>query len=249
MASKTAERQLTTLPLDAVAEDLFGLNLRGLRSVRAAWTEPRRYYDAARSLDWSGRFTPSIRLWLSFFALYSALKFWWIGGNGGMIEAYAAGFAKAGVIVPTGRTIQDIGREAVLWVFGVIPILQIVTMMFVSMVFPFWGEPTTLALRQRYFFVTLIPSTSLMPVFLSVMVFVPSDALTAYGVALALVAFAVDFQMGLRGGFANLRPVSRAWRAGLLAFIVVGLNVLTSIAAQIVGIVMTSSKYGVAPPT
>ena len=101
---------LATLPMDALAEDLFGLNVRGLRSVRTLWARPKRYFAAARSLDWNGTYTPSIRLYLSFFALYSLLKVWWIGGNAGMVGAYAAGFAEAGVVVPPGKTMDDIGK-------------------------------------------------------------------------------------------------------------------------------------------
>lgn len=247
MTNETMKREPAALPMDALAEDLFGLNLRGLRSVRALWRRPRRYYEAARTLDWQDEFTPSIRLWLSFFALYSALKFWWIGGNDGMIDAYTAGFAQAGLVPPAGKTMQDISREAVLWVFGIIPFLQIGSMMMLSVIYPFWGERTNVALRQRYFFATIIPSASLMPVFLTAMLFVPGAWLTAYGIGLAIVTLVIDFQTGYRGAFSKVGGVSKLWRAGLLATIIVALNVVTSIAAQIVGIVLTSQKYGGTP--
>lgn len=239
---------LATLPMDALAEDLFGLNVRGLRSVRTLWARPKRYFAAARSLDWNGTYTPSIRLYLSFFALYSLLKVWWIGGNAGMVGAYAAGFAEAGVVVPPGKTMDDIGKEAVLWIFGLVPILQIVTMVALSLIYPFWGERTSAALRQRYFFAVIVPSASLMPIFMTMMLFVPGDGLTAYALGLAAVTFAIDTQTGYRGAFAARRPSGRAWRAALLAAIVVSLNIATSIGAQIAGIVVTSQKYGVAPP-
>lgn len=235
---------VSALSLDTVAEDLFGLNIRGLKTVGVLWWRPSSYFQAARSPDLEDRFTPSIRLWLSFFALYSALKFWWIGSNDGMVEAYAQGFEAARLALPEGVTYRDVGQEAVVWIFGVIPILQIATMVFLSVVYPLWGEPTSIALRQRKLFAVIVPSTSLMPVFLTAMMVTPSTMLTAYGVGLAVVTFLIDFQTAYRGAIARKERWARIWRAALLAFIIVVLNVLTSVGAQIVGIIITSGKYG-----
>ncbi|MEL6360814.1 MAG: hypothetical protein AAFR21_06980 [Pseudomonadota bacterium] len=247
MGKNANDGRPSTLPLDALAEDLFGLNFRALRTVKVLWFSPKTYFDSAKTIDWADNFTPSIRLWLSFFALFSALKFWWLGGNDGMITAFADGFENAGLILPEGTSYRDIGRDTVLWVFGLIPILQIVIMVVLSLIWPFWGEHTTAALRQRYFFSIIVPSASLMPVFMTLMMLVPSNHLTGYGIAIAIVAFSVDFQTGLRGGFSTVSGFSKVWRAGLLAFVVVVLNVSTSIAAQIAGIIVTSQTYGVVP--
>ncbi|MEL7541208.1 MAG: hypothetical protein AAGJ51_09925, partial [Pseudomonadota bacterium] len=233
------------LSLDSIAEDLFGLNLRGLRSILVAWRKPRDYFEAARTPDWKGKYTPSIRLWLSFFALFSALKFWWFGTNAGMVGAFAIGFEDAGLVLPDGLTYQDVGAEAVLWVFGWVPVLQIVSMVLLAMVYRAWGERTTLALRQRFLFAVMIPSVSLMPVFLTIMLFVPTGMITAYGVFLAIAAFSIDFQAGYRGGFSNVSKTGRAWRAGVLALTLVTINTLTTIAAQIAGIIVISQKYGI----
>ena len=233
-----------TLSVDAIAEDLFGLNIRGLRSLYVLWIYPKHYFAAARMPDWENRYTPSIRLWLTFFALFSALKIWWIGGNDGMIGAYANGFAQSGMPLPEGMTYEDIGKETVLWVFGLWPILQIVSMVLLSLVYPFWGERTTMALRQRYFFAVLVPSASLMPVVLTIMLFVPGNMLNIYGMALAVISFFVAFQTGYRGGFSSVSGMQKAWRAALLALIVVILNILTNIVIQIVGILVISQKYG-----
>lgn len=247
MSNNISKNEDGPLSLDAVAEDLFGLNIRGLRSVTALWLHPAQYFSAARTPDWGSIYTPSIRLWLSFFALFSALKFWWLGSNEGMISAFADGFEQAGLMLPDDVTYRDIGKEAVLWIFGLIPILQIGTMVILSVIFPFWGERTTLALRQRYFFSAIVPSTSLMPIFMTLMMLVPSGSLSVYGVGLAVVSFAIDFQTCLRGAYPGLSTGGRIWRAGLLSLIVVVLNVILSVGAQIAGIILTSQRYGVAP--
>lgn len=236
------------LSYDSMAEDLFGLNIRGLKTIFAAWTRPSAYFAAARTPNWCEKFTPSIRLWLSFFALFSALKLWWFGSNEGMIGAFATGFENAGLLLPEGVTYKDVGTEAVLSVFGWIPAIQIVSMFFLSLVYPVWGERTTVALRQRYLFIIVIPSASVMPLFLSMMLFVPQNLMSAYGVLLAVVAFIIDFQTGYRGGFSAAPKFGRVWRAGLLALVLVTINTVLAIVAQIVGILFIAQKYSVVPP-
>ncbi|GGY54941.1 hypothetical protein [Parvularcula lutaonensis] len=243
-----AKKREASLSLDTVLEDLFGLNVRGLKTVAVLWRHPARYFEAARSPDLEDRYTPSIRLWLSFFALYSALKFWWLGGNDGMIEAYAAGFEAAHLVLPEGMTYRDVGQEAVLGIFGAIPILQIITMVLLTVLFPFWGERTPIALRQRKLFAVIVPSTSLMPVFMTLMMVTPSGLLTLYGVGLAIVTMLIDFQTAYRGAICRIGRWAKLWRAALLAFVIVSLNVLTSVGAQIAGIVLIGNAYGTAPP-
>jgi len=241
--------QVAQLSADTITEDLFGLSIRGLRSIATLWVHPKRYFNAAKVPDWQNKYTPSIRIWLAFFAIFSALKFWWIGDNQGMIDAFASGFSDAGLLLPSGMTYDDVGREAVLWIFGFTPLTQIVTMVALALVYSAWGEKTTVALRQRYLFAVLVPSTSLMPLFLTVMVFMPSHLLTPYAIFLAFVTFVVDFQSGYRGAFSNVSGFSKTWRAGLLALIVVGINVITNIITQIIGILVIASKYGSVPLT
>lgn len=245
LETRKSDKSSGNLALDSIAEDLFGLNIRGLHTILVAWRRPRDYFSAARTPNWKGQFTPSIRLWLSFFALFSALKFWWLGTNAGMIGAFATGFENAGINLPDGVTYQDVGAETVLLVFGWVPILQIVSMVLLAMVYNVWGERTTLAQRQRYMFAVMIPSASLMPIFLTMMLFVPQQMMTVYGILLAIAAFVIDFQSGYRGGFSNVSKSGRAWRAGLLALVLVSINTLTAIAAQIVGIIVISQKYTV----
>ena len=244
MTKLESESQTAKLSADTIAEDLFGLNIRGLRSIATLWRHPKRYFAAARVPDWQNKYTPSIRLWLSFFAIFSALKFWWIGDNQGMIDAFSSGFANAQLQLPSGITYDDLGREAVLWIFGLTPLTQIVSMIILALFYRGWGEKTTIALRQRYLFAVLVPSASLMPLFLTIMVFVPSNWLTPYAILLAILTFAVDFQAGYRGGFSKVVGFSKIWRAALLALIVVGINVSTNIITQIVGIILIASKYG-----
>jgi len=234
------DRHIDPAPLriDTIAEDIFGLNLRGLRSIGVLWRSPKLYFNAARHMDWRESFTPSI------FALLSFFKFWWVGSSDGMIEAYANGFAQAKLPLPVGMTYPEVGREAVLLVFGLLPLFQITTTILLALTFPFWGEPTTTALRQRYLFAVIVPSSSLMPVFMTVMMFVPPQHLTLYGLGLAALTWVIDFQTGYRGAFQMAGRGGRIWRAALLSLCVVALNIATTLTAQLIGIVLITQKYG-----
>ena len=245
MERSTSDKQPSDLSIDSITEDIFGLNIRGIKSILTLWHRPKAYFTAARTPDWNDKYTPSIRLWLSFFALFSALKFWWLGSNEGMIGAFETGFAESGMQLAPDVTYRDVASETVLLVFSWVPILQIVFMIFLSLIYTAWGERTTLALRQRYLFAVMIPSASIMPIFLTIMLLVPQSMISAYGVLLAIVSFGIDFQAGYRGGFSNVSKSGRAWRAGILAFILVMINTLTAIAVQIAGIIIISQKYGV----
>lgn len=244
LANQKSQRISGDLSLDSITEDLFGLNIRGVRSIATVWRTPREYFSAARTPDWKNNYTPSIRLWLSFFALFSALKLWWFSADSGMVGAFATGFENANVALPDGVTYQDIGGEAVLWVFGWVPFLQIASMFLLAFIYNMWGERTTLALRQRYLFAVMIPSASMMPVLLTIMLFIPPHLISAYGLMLAATAFLIDFQTGYRGGFENVSRRGRFWRAGLLALILVTINTLTAIGAQIAGIIVIGQRYG-----
>jgi len=48
------------LRIDTVAEDIFALNLRGLRSIGVLWRSPKLYFDAARHVDWRESFVAPV---------------------------------------------------------------------------------------------------------------------------------------------------------------------------------------------
>ena len=83
-----------------------------------------------------------------------------------------------------------------------------------------------------------------MPIFMTVMMFVPPQSLAIYGLALAGLTFLIDFQSGYRGAFQTVTRAGRIWRAALLSLCVVTLNIATTLIAQLVGVILISQKYG-----
>jgi len=230
--------------LDDMAEDIFGLNVRGIRSIGTSWINPGEYFRSALGSNWDGRFTPSIRLWFSLIALASLLQFIWIGSDTPLVSAYADGFRNAGVTLTSGLTFEALGERAALWIYAIAPVFQLLLFLLCLAFIPLWGRKTTYSLRVRFLFIAMIPSGSLMAAFLPAMALVPATHLTALGLILGVATFFLDAITSYRGAFPELRTFARIWRSALLAAIILALNVVANIAAQIAGIVLVTNQYG-----
>lgn len=230
--------------IDDLAEDIFGLNVRGIRSIGTIWINPAAYFLAAREKDWRTEFTPSIRLWLSLIALTSLLQFIWIGSDTPLVSAYSDGFRNAGILPAQGMSYDDLGQQAALWIYAIAPVTQLVLFLCILAFFPFWGEKRPYGLKVRSLFAVMIPSASLLALFLPAMALVPATHLTAFGLLVGAVTFGLDAVTGYRGAFSARTGFAKAWRAGLLAFMILVLNIFANVGAQIVGIVAVSFQYG-----
>ena len=82
-----------SLGVDAVIEDVFGLNLRGLRTIWAMFIHPHRVFSAARDEKWRGLFTPSIRLAFFLVTLSVVTRYIWAYEGSYFYETTARGFA------------------------------------------------------------------------------------------------------------------------------------------------------------
>ncbi|WP_203291921.1 hypothetical protein [Maricaulis parjimensis] len=230
--------------VDDLAEDVFGLNIRGLRSIGVIWIRPAVYFSAAQDAGWDGRFTPSIRLWLSLIALTSLFQFIWIGSDTPLVAAYAEGFRNAGLVPPEGMTLQQLGERAALWIYALAPMVQLALFLLVLGFFPFWGERATYSLALRRVFGVMIPSATLLVLFLPALALVPSSQVAMIGYVIGAVTFLLDALTGYRAAFPVASAFGRLWRAALLALCILILNVIANVGAQIAGIVLVSYQFG-----
>ena len=241
--AKKEQPELPRISWDDAAQDLFGLNIRGLKSIWALWVHPRRYFTAAQDPDWQKRFTPSIRLWLSLVALMSFLQFLWIGSDTPLVQIYAQGFKDGGAVPVEGMTHQDLGERAALWIYGITPVFQAIALIILALIYPFWGQKTSFALRQRYLFATIVPSATLMLSLLPAMGQMSIEMVANFGFVIAVIAYITDFATSFRGAFAGKSTGGRLWRSALLAGVMLLFNAVTAILVQIAGIVLVSSRY------
>ncbi len=152
---ETARRNQITL--DDVLEDLFGLSFRAIATVRTLFDRPAEYYAAAREKDWGGRFTPSMRMWLSLFALLSFLQFIWLRADSPLIANTAADITAAGLALPEGMTADELGQKVYVTAYAAYPLLALIALTLGGMFYPFWGKGHTAGTRVRSMFATVIP--------------------------------------------------------------------------------------------
>lgn len=242
-----AKAKQITVSIDDLFGDLFGLNIKGMRSIIDLWVRPSDYAKAAEDPDWEERYTPSIRLWLSLAAAGSFLQFLWISENAPIARVFADGFANAGLQSSSAISLLELGREAAVWSYGLMPILQTIFLIILALLWGVWGQPTSAGLRVRYLLGIIIPSGSLMLLFLPVLAFLPPNSMTMVGLVLAVIAAAVDFQTAARGFMAAETRAGRLLRSLAIATMLFMLNVGVSILVQVAGVIIVAYKYGMTP--
>jgi len=68
--------------------DIFGVNIKGLKSIWTLLRRPAEYFDAARLPDWGGEHWPSIRIWLGLMGILVALQFLWASESSEMTAMF-----------------------------------------------------------------------------------------------------------------------------------------------------------------
>ena len=232
-----AKTERDPVGLHGLIEDVFGLNIRGLITIRDSFMRPRAVAEAARRTDWADRYTPSIRVIFFILTLTSLLRFFWAPDDGAFVQSMAARIAEADAegAVPDADRTEEVNRYLALYA-GAIPFAWTIAQALGSLVTRVWGKGTDLVLRLRLHFAALIPSTTV--AMLAMLALTgewavderPSLIMTA---ASAVVVFITDTVTATRMGTAT----SRAGRLGrALAF---------ALSAQLFGVIgMVAASVG-----
>lgn len=151
--------------------DIFGINIKGLKSIWTLLARPAEYFDAARLPDWGGEHWPSIRIWLGLMGILVALQFLWASESSEMTamfqtitmsvaEGIQSGAASNGnTIYLDGLERQALGKRAFkLWIF-IYPFFFIVAMCALAFVFRAWKPVVEFVVRLRYIFGIIVPGS------------------------------------------------------------------------------------------
>lgn len=213
-----------------LVEDLVGVNLRGLRTLAAAFTTPAKLFTAARSRDWQGVFfSPSVRVYIFLIAVVVFFQFIWADASSPSVQGMREQLESLAEVDP--RLDDPELVERVMDLFAVVfPIASLLLTLLASLLVRIWGAGTPLLVRIRLYFVAILPST-LFQLFGTVgLSFVPTS-FAGLGLVIALLAYwAADMITAYRG----LAPVHsrgrRIWRSLLFGLV----NTLVIILASIV---------------
>jgi hypothetical protein len=226
----------TAVVLDDLVQDLFGLSARAVGSIVTLHRRPEIYYTAARDKDWEGRFTPSIRLWLSIFALLTFLQFIWLRDDSPLVAATAAQITQANLALPDGMTVAELSQRVHTTGYAAFPILALLLITIGGLIFPFWGKGYSAAVRVRYTFATKIPSAIATVLVLIAASRLPVDQMAVFTPISFLIAFCYDSWTAARGAFLKssltiriVRALSLALWLGLFTFLASGLSGLVAL--------------------
>ncbi len=209
--------QSRDVSIDALVDDLFGLNWRAIKTLGVSVVSPAKLARAAWSDDWENRYTPSFRLWFTLIAVLFFFQFFWAGDNSALIKFYAEQLESSGVELPEGVTTLDASRYFARINFAILPFASAFCLFALGMLYRAWGFDVPLVVRVRYVFAVVIPSTALsLPMFWVL----GAASQTQFGLFITFSWFLplpVDAYIAYRGVFAQFKGAGRLWRSLVLA--------------------------------
>ena len=257
LSKQQSEKQakISKIGFDNLLEDIFGLNIRAMKTISVLFRKPFDYFKAARTPEWEDKYTPSFRVWFGILALLVALNFIYNNDKSVMTEAYEgmmeqlaiqieqthnAANERAGkppdiVEIDTKSAARDMGK----WAMVYYPFAYIPFMALAGIFIRFWGQHLSYVTRLRYLFAVVIPGTTFM--FLSTfLVLVISAAHFAWLTAVMFfVIVTLDFITSFRGPFKEMPRAKRIWRSIALTVILFFVYVLGSVTATFPAMIKT----------
>ncbi len=151
--------------------DIFGVNLKGLKSIWTLIKRPVDYFEAATLPDWGGKHWPSIRIWLGLMGILVALQFIWASDSSEMTamfqmlamipgESLVEPMARDGFTLDLSELDRaELGKTAFKrWVF-IYPFFFIAAMCALALIFRAWKPAVSFVVRLRYIFAIIVPAS------------------------------------------------------------------------------------------
>ena len=203
---------------DDLAEDVFGLSVRGLVTIRDLVVRPAKVFAAARQTAWSGLYTPSLRLVAFLITVMLLLRVFWAAEEAVMYQNVLSMLETAAAENPDiGDPVELASLYFAAWALS-FPIVYFPLHLLASVLLRVWGKGTRSAVRVRLYFAALVPA---MCVSVTSLAIIPSLTLeqallfSTAGFLVAVLIYALTVHFGLRE--TGMPPRARLWRGGLFA--------------------------------
>ena len=225
---------------DDLIEDIFGLNLRGLKTLWVMFASPSKAFVSARSPDWMNRsYTPSIRLLFSLLAVMTATRFLWAGADSSIYEVIEVELANTGAF-ETEDALQTATASIVDYYLLLFPVCFLACQAIASLLVRVWGKGTNTIVRVRLYMLAILPNATVTLISLPAMKFMTTQQQMLYSLALFPVVFLLDFITSFRGGVVS---PSRAMRL-IKSVIFASVSNATAILANTVCVMLASIVAG-----
>ena len=234
------------LGVDDLFEDIFGLNIRGLKTIWTLVTQPWLYFEAAKTPKWQDRYTPSLRVWFAIFAIGTFFQFVWIGENSPMFLQYVD--AMTSIATEANVTLAKKGEMIDMNVFDpnesakilvkysqlFLPLGYLICMLIVAASFHSWGERLSFVVRLRYIFAIIIPGSILGFVFAMSTIKVPADIFQYVNLGGVLLMTLSYFLVAYFGPFREMTIGGRLGRS----LSITALILMAVLIASIIGVIL-----------
>ncbi len=192
---------------DALVEDLFGLNLKGLKTLRDLFFRPRRLFESARIPDWNEAYTPTVRLSFSLITLFTLLSFFWAAEDGPFYQSLLAQTQEANVDNPEAPPADEIVSSYFAAYSFVYPFAYMAVHGLLASVLFVWGKGTYWVVRVRLYFALLSTALVFGVASIAIMPLLQWESLVLYTVFTLGFTWAVYWWFYVRGmsGQSSLR--------------------------------------------
>lgn len=198
---------------DSLVEDVFGLNIRGLKTLGQLFAGPKKVFESARVADWRSRYTPTIRLTFSIITVYMLLSFFWAAEDGAMYQTILVQLEEAAARNPDMPD-PDLILEAYFAAFSFsYPFIYMIIHTLIGSLVWLWGPKTSWVTRIRLYFALL--AVGMFFALLSVMAipFISTEMFGLYslfGMVITLMVYAGTYMRGMSGTYSTLGLALRA---------------------------------------
>lgn len=210
---------------DALLDDVFGLNVRGFRTMWASLFNPARVFEAARDPGWQDRYTPAIRLVFVIFALTEFLQFL-LSGEATPIWQTVVETVSSFEGDLYGREVDAVAREVLLAYSALYSIAFFVLHIPMSLFVGTWGKGVSMPVRSRLYFATLVPGTLIglaLVIGQNTISTEINQTSSLIFMALIILAYAGTIFRGLAP---RISVGGRLWRAGVMGLLMIAVTAI-----------------------
>lgn len=223
---------------DALLDDLFGLNVRAVRTLGVALTRPARLFTAARDAGWLNRYTPSLRLVFTVMAATVVLRFLWAGDDSPLTQTIVTYLQD---VPPEDLPVADTAQAARMLMnqfLVLFPFTYFGCHFLMSLLVRIWGKGTPAPVRIRLYFAALLPALALGMVLTVPYGLTPAESIDMLTLGMSVLAVVVYASTV----FFGLTPVygagARMWRGILFASMAATADTVTSMVTFLLAFIL-----------
>ncbi|MEL7032726.1 MAG: hypothetical protein AAGL97_01685 [Pseudomonadota bacterium] len=193
--------------LDALVADVFGLNVRGAKTLAHLVTRPAQVFASARVNDWQGRYTPTMRLAFSILTLFSLLSFFWAAEDGVLYQSLRDLFADAFAGQPNTPPVDAFISAMFAGYNFLYPFTYMLVHSLIASCVFIWGKGTPWVARIRLYFSVASIGIAMSVLSIVVMPFISTNLMwvwTSVGLAAGFLAYIFTYGRGMRDHFSTL---------------------------------------------